>query len=103
MGTEFEPTVGGGDFTSFVFKNKTGEKCPLNLVGVPVRGTAISTGGAGNEVLGSGATSIFEPGNGMESLKVGTADATFTSTTTTRMAPVEGIEQNPIAITTGAE
>jgi hypothetical protein len=39
----------------------------------------------------------------MESLKVGTADATFTSTTTTRMAPVEGIEQNPIAITTGAE
>jgi hypothetical protein len=101
MGVQFEPSVEGANFTEFTFENNP--ECALNKTTVPVKGSAIATGGAGNEAAGSGATSIFEPGNGMESLKVGAAEATFTSTTTTRMAPVEGVEQNPIAITTGAE
>jgi len=102
MGVLFEPAVAGANFAEFTFENNGELKCALNGVKVPVKGTAIGTPGVGPEPEWSGATLVFEPGNGMESLKVGEAEAKFTSTTTTRMAPVGGVKQNPIALTTGA-
>jgi hypothetical protein len=98
MGLEFKPVNAENVFAKFKLK---GASCALNGVEIKVKGSVISTagGGAGGtarpEANGSGATSIFEPGNGMESLKIGTVEAKFTSTVTNKMTA-----GNPIALTT---
>jgi hypothetical protein len=96
MGLEFKPASG----TVFAELTYEGASCGLKGVTAKVSGSAIGTGGAGSEAAGSGGTKVLESGNGMESLKIGTATVSVTSVETIRMAPVEGVEQNPISLTT---
>ena len=101
MGLQFEPLVAGGNFASITFGG--GASCPLNGSTINVKGTAIGTAGGNTtnetearpEANGSGATTVFEAGNGMEALTIGGNTATFTSKTTTKMK-----NGNPIALTT---
>jgi hypothetical protein len=96
MGLEFKPKEG----ETLLELTYEGASCALKGVTAKVKGTFIGTSGAGSEAAGLGATVVFESGNGMENLRVGTATATFSTVLTTRMAPVMGVEQNPIAFTT---
>ena len=91
MGLKFSPTEG----TTFAEIPFSGEGCAFKGVTFNVKGSAIGTSGNGAEANGSGATTVFEPGNGMESLTLGGGPATFESTVTTEMK-----EGNPIALTT---
>ncbi len=89
MGMEFKPKEG----TTFVaigpFENNP--SCALAGSTIKVTGTAVGTGnGTGRS---SGATTVFKPAD--EKLKIGTVEAKFTSTTTTKMKG-----GNPISLTT---
>ena len=90
MGLNFSPTEG----TTFAEIPFSGEGCAFNGFTFKVKGSMIATGGTGPTAQNSGATTVFEPGNGMESLTLGGSAATFESTVTAEMK-----EGNPIALT----
>jgi hypothetical protein len=81
---------------SITFTNKGAEKCPFHEKTTPITGTAIATGTPNPKEKHSGATWRFEPGNEMQTLKVGANKADFTATFTPRMAG----GGNPISLTT---
>jgi hypothetical protein len=122
MGLRFEGA--GANFTEITFTNHEGT-CALNGITIPVKGSAIGTAGnrsgeqtteqikatiaaiGGEEETefltsdptanGSGATTVFEPEHGMESLEINkNTPAYFWSHTTT----VNANNGTPIAITT---
>jgi hypothetical protein len=97
-GLEFKPHVeGGGPLMTITFM---GPECPFKGEVVPIEGTMIATGGPNPKEKHSGATQIFTNEMTKETLKVGGFPAEHSGALTMRMAPVEGVEQNPIAFTT---
>src|SRR4029077_380537 len=80
MGVEFIPE--GKNFTEITFE---GAECALKGSTFGTSGTAIVTGAPGGKAKESGATWIFEPGNGMESMTWGGAPDEMNATLTTRM------------------
>jgi hypothetical protein len=94
MALEFTPTEGSTTLTTIHFK----PGCFIEEA--PIEGKLKSTGGTGSTANESGATSVFEGGNEMSELSLGGSPATFTGKFTTRMEKVNGVEQNPITITT---
>jgi hypothetical protein len=92
MGLEFKPT--GEHFASLVI-----EGCIIKGT-FNVDGTAIATGTPAPTEKFTGATSIFTNAMTKETLKLAGNPAEVESSSTVRMAPVEGKEQNPIALTT---
>lgn len=106
MGVEFkgDPNEEAA-FAKLTLENKGAEKCALAGKVLEVFGTAIATGTPAPTQANkhSGATSVFEPGNGMQTLEVGKGTgqkAEFTGTFTTRMAEVNKVKQDPISLTT---
>lgn len=97
MGVEFRGEGPEETFAELAFENKGAEKCSLGGKAFPVRGSAIATGKVAQGNKHTGATSVFEDANEMETLKVGFGKASFSSTLTTTMWGDGG---NPIALTT---
>jgi hypothetical protein len=99
MGVEFKSHGAEGVFTELTFENKGAEKCALAFGGKTflVRGSAIATGKVAPNSKHTGATSVFEDANTMETLEIGFSKASFSSTLTTTMWGDGG---NPIALTT---
>jgi hypothetical protein len=91
MGLEFVPE--SGNFTEITFE---GEKCALKGSTFGTSGTAIVTGAPGGSAKESGATWIFEPGNGMEEMTWGGSPDEMIAILTTRMKG----GGNPISLTT---
>ena len=79
VGIELTP-LEGTTFASITFE---GEECALDGITASVKGSAVATGGAG-EGASTGATAVLEPAH--ESLAVGKAAASLTSTITVKMA-----------------
>jgi len=86
-GIEFkaDPVSEKAPLTSIVMANKGAEKCPLNGIAVEIFGTMIATGTPNAKEKHSGATTVFEPGNEMQTLTAGGKPAEFSATFTTRM------------------
>jgi len=70
---------------SIIFTNKGAEKCPLVEKTVAITGSMIATGTPSPKEKHSGATTVFEPGNEMQTLTAGGKPAEFIATFTTRM------------------
>lgn len=92
MGLEFKPT--GEHFATLKI-----EGC-LVAGTFNVDGTAIATGTPAPTEKFTGATSIFTNAMTKETLKLAGNVAEIESSSTVRMAPVEGKQQNPISLTT---
>lgn len=97
-GIEFRPHVEGGvPLITIAFE---GPECPLKEKTVAIKGTMVATGAPNPKEQHSGATLIFTNEMTKETLKVGEKPAEHSGALTLRMAPVEGVEQNPISFTT---
>lgn len=96
MGVEFNPKEG----KTFATLTLEGAECALKGTAFKVEGSAIATGTPSPSAKHSGATSVYEPGNEMESLSIGGVASEFTGTFTTKMAPKAGEPQPAIALTT---
>lgn len=77
-----------------------GAECGLKGKTAPIEGTMIATGGPNPKERQSGATLIFTGEMTKETLKIGEKAAEHIGALTMRMAPVLGVEQNPISFTT---
>lgn len=97
MGLEFVGTGENKDFAELTYANKGEEKCALNGITFVVKGSVIATGKVAQGNDHSGATSVYEDANEMETLEIGGKKASFAGTFTTTMAGAGG---NPIALTT---
>jgi hypothetical protein len=98
-GIEFKADPGKEEKTplaSVSLANKGAEKCALNGIAVEIFGTMIATGTPNASEKHSGATTVFEPGNEMQTLTAGGKPAEFVATFTTRMFG----KGNPISFTT---
>lgn len=96
-GIEFRPHVeGGGPLLTITIE---GAECPVKGV-VPVTGTMIATGGPSPKERHSGATLNLTNEMTKETLKVGGLPAEHSGSLTLKMAPIGGVEQNPISFTT---
>jgi hypothetical protein len=98
----FSPEPGaGGVFTKITIVDGPGT-CPKALKGTfTVEGSAAATGlGSGATPSYSGATMHFTDADTTSTLVFAGHPAGLTGTLTFRMAPVEGVEQNPITLTT---
>jgi hypothetical protein len=93
MGLEFKPSEGE------VFNEVVIESCFLAGT-FKTTGTAIGTGTPAPTEKHSGTTNVFTNAMTKETLKLAGNPAEVSSSTTVRMAPVEGKEQSPIALTT---
>jgi hypothetical protein len=93
MGLEFKPTE-GETFSVVVI-----EGCFLAGT-FKTTGTAIGTGTPAPNAKHSGTTNIFTNAMTKETLKLSGNPAEVSSSTTVRMAPIEKVEQPPIALTT---
>lgn len=91
MGIEFTPE--GKNFTEITFE---GAECALKGSTFGTSGTAIVTGAPGGSAKESGATWIFEPGNGMEEMTWGGAPDEMVASLTMKMKG----GGNPISLTT---
>jgi hypothetical protein len=97
-GIEYRPHVeSGGALVTLAFE---GAECFLKGKVIAIKGTMIATGGPAPNEKHSGATQIFTNEMTKETLKVGENPAEHSGALTMRMAPVEGLEQNPISFTT---
>ncbi len=92
MGLEFKPT--GAHFATLTL-----EGCIVAGT-FNVDGTAIATGTPAPTEKFTGATSIFTAAMTKETLKLAGNAAEIESSATVRMAPVNGVQQNPISLTT---
>lgn len=92
MGLEFKPT--GEHFAQLKL-----EGC-IAAGTYNTDGTAIATGTPSASGKFTGATSIFTEAMTKETLKLAGNAASVSSSSTVRMAPVGGVQQNPIALTT---
>jgi hypothetical protein len=96
-GIEFRPHAeGGGPLLTITIE---GAECPVKGV-VPVKGTMIATGGPSPKERHSGATLNLTNEMTKETLKVGGLPAEHSGSLTLKMAPIGGVEQNPISFTT---
>lgn len=97
-GIEFKPHI--EEEGTLMTITLEGPECPFKGVVVPITGTMIATGGPNPKEQHSGATQIFTNEMTKETLKAGGKPAEHSGALTMKMAPVEGVEQNPIAFTT---
>jgi hypothetical protein len=97
MGTEFRPES-GETLTTISFQ---GAECSLKGQSFKVEGTMIATGGTATQTdRHAGATGVFTNAMTSETLKVSEKPADYSALTTVRVAPKEGVKQNPVALTT---
>lgn len=97
-GIQYRPHVeGGGALVTLAFE---GAECFLKEKVIAIKGTMIATGGPAPNEKHSGATQIFTNEMTKETLKVGMNPAEHSGALTMRMAPIQGVEQSPIAFTT---
>jgi hypothetical protein len=96
-GIEFKPHLEEGGVLMTI--TLEGPECFVKGI-VPITGTMIATGGPSPKEQHSGATQIFTNEMTKETLKAAGKPAEHSGALTMRMAPVEGIEQPPIAFTT---
>lgn len=97
MGVEFKGAGEGGKIAAITFANKGAESCALNGKTFNVAGSAIGTSKVSQTTKYTGATIVFSPENGMESITFGGVAAEVTMTTTPKGAGGGG---HPISITT---
>ncbi len=96
-GIEYKPHIQEGGILMTI--TLEGPECLVKGI-VPITGTMIATGGPNPKEQHSGATHIFTNEMTKETLKAGGKPAEHSGALTMKMAPVEGVEQNPIAFTT---
>ena len=97
-GIEFRPHVEGG--VPLITITFFGPECPLKEKTVAIKGTMVATGAPKPNEQQSGATLIFTNEMTKETLKVGEKPAQHSGALTLKMAPIGGVEQNPISFTT---
>jgi hypothetical protein len=95
-GIEFKPD-GAASLMEITFE---GPECALKEKAALVLGTMVATGQPKPNERHSGATLFFTAEMTKETLKVQEKPAEHVGTLTMRMAPIGGVEQNPISFTT---
>jgi hypothetical protein len=97
-GIEFRPHKEGPVALMELFFE--GPECVFNEKVVPINGTMVATGQPSPKERHSGATLFFTGEMTKETLKVEGKPAEHLGALTMRMAPIGGVEQNPISFTT---
>ncbi len=103
MGIEFTPEKDKeGKALAFTEITLEGAECALKGKPFKVDGTAIATANptVGDTAKHSGATATFTEAMTKETLKIGLNPAEHKGGFTVKMAKVEGVDQNPIVLTT---